>query len=109
MSNQLFKTPVPNDLVESYIREIGYKCSNYYIINPDSYKKSKYLNNLDSFLDSIKDHYYDSKKFYVERKMSYKNLITVIRQIMKKNNIKYISKINYQHSDYIIQYFVYID
>ena len=23
MSNQLFKTPVPNDLVESYIREIA--------------------------------------------------------------------------------------
>lgn len=109
MSNQLFKSNVPNNIITDFIKEIGFKTSNYYILNPDSYKKSKFIGNLESFLNEVKPYYFDSKKFYVERKMSYKNLITIIRQIMKKNNIKYISKIHYQHSDYTIQYFVYID
>ena len=109
MSNQLFKENVPNDIIIDFIKSIGFKYSNYYILNPDSYKKSKFIDNIDEFLKNVKPYYYESKKFYTERKMSYKNLITIIRQILKKNNIKYISKIHYQNSDYTIQYYIYID
>ena len=109
MSNQLFKTIVPNEIIINFIKTIGFKHSNFYVINPDSYKKAKLLDKLDNFINSIKPHYYESKKFYTERKMSYKNMITIIRQILKKNNIKYISKIHYQNSDYTIQYYIYID
>tara|TARA_B100000963_G_C22471154_1_gene600191 strand:+ start:441 stop:770 length:330 start_codon:yes stop_codon:yes gene_type:complete len=109
MSNQLFKKNVPNDIIIDFIKSIGFKHSNYYILNPDSYKKSIFIGNTDEFLKKIKSYYYDSKQFYVERKMTYKNLITIIRQILKKNNIKYISKIHYQNSDYTIQYYIYIE
>ena len=109
MSNQIFKNPVPDNLIIDYIKTIGFKNNKYYIINPDSYKRSKFMDNIDPFIESIKEYYYDSKKFYLERKMSYKNLITIIRQILKKNNIKYISKIHYQNSNYSIQYYIYIE
>ena len=109
MSNQLFKENVPNEIIIDYIKSIGFKNTNYYILNPDSYKKTVFMDNMNKFLNEVKPYYYDSKKFYTERKMSYKNLITIIRQILKKNNIKYISKIRYQNSDYTIQYYIYID
>ena len=35
-------------------------------------------------------------------------MVTIIRQILKKNNIPYTNKIHYQNSDYSIQYYIYI-
>ena len=109
MSNQIFKENVPDELLINFVKSVGFKHNDYYIINPDSYKKSKFIGNIEEFIESVKPYYYESKKFYLNRKMSYKNLITIIRQILKKNNIKYISKIHYQNSDYSIQYYIYID
>ena len=109
MSNQIFKEMVPNELFTDFIKSVGFKYNNYYVINPDSYKKSKFIGNLDSFIESIKPYYYESKQYYLNRKMSYKNMVTIIRQILKKNNIKYVNKIHYQNSDYTIQYYIYID
>lgn len=108
MSNQIFKENVPDELIINYIKEIGFQYDNYYLLNPDSYKKARFIGNLESFIESITPYYYESKKFYLTRKLSYKNMITIIRQILKKNKIPYTSKIHYQNSDYSIQYYVYI-
>ena len=45
---------VPNELFTDFIKSVGFKYNNYYIINPDSYKKAKFIGNLDSFIESIK-------------------------------------------------------
>lgn len=108
MSNQIFKEKVPDNIILDFIKEVGFKYDNYYLINPDSYKKALFINNLTAFIDSLEPYYYESKKFYLLRKMSYKNMVTIIRQILKKNNIPYTNKIHYQNSDYSIQYYIYI-
>ena len=41
--------------------------------------------------------------------MTYKNLITIIRQICKYNNIPFTSDIKYSKSKYEITYFIYQD
>ena len=37
----------------------------------------------------------DSQKFYVERKMTYKNFVTILRQICKYHNIPFTTNIKY--------------
>ena len=80
----------------------------YYEFNNISFKKAKFeKKDLDLFYKSIKPYYHNSKKFYVDREKTYKNFITIIRQICKLLKITYKSKIKYRNSSYSIIYFIY--
>ena len=80
---------------------------NFYEFNNTAFKKAKYdEEHLDTFYKSIKPYYHNSKRFYVEREKTYKNFITVIRQICKFLKITYKSKIKYRNSSYSIIYFI---
>ena len=65
------------------------------------------LDQLNDFTTSLIPYYFKSKCFYLTRKMSFNALATIIRQICKKNNIRYVSKIKYIGSDYNILYYIY--
>ena len=58
----------------------------------------KYLN---------KEYYFKSKHHYLEREKTYKNFVTIVRQICKYHAIPYTSKILYSKSTYEIKYFIY--
>ena len=80
----------------------------YYEFNNISFKKAKFeKKDLDLFYKSIKPYYHNSKKFYVDREKTYKNFITIIRQICKLLKITYKSKIKYRNSSYSMIYFIY--
>ena len=80
----------------------------FYEFNNISFKKAKFeKKDLDLFYKSIKPYYHNSKKFYVDREKTYKNFITIIRQICKLLKITYKSKIKYRNSSYSIIYFIY--
>ena len=80
---------------------------NFYEFNNTSFKKAKYEEKeLESFYKSIKPYYHNSKRFYVDREKTYKNFITIIRQICKFLKITYKSKIKYRNSSYSIIYFI---
>ena len=79
----------------------------YYEFNPTSFKKAKYdEDSLEQFYKSIKPYYHKSKNFYIDRERTYKNFVTIIRQICKFLKITYKSKIKYSNSDYSIIYFI---
>ena len=61
---------------------------------------------LNKFYDSLKPFYFNSKLFYLERDKTYKNFITILRQITKYHHIPYTSKIIYLKSTYEIKYFI---
>ena len=61
---------------------------------------------IDILKNELNNKYKKSKKFYLERENSYNNLLTIIRQICKKNNIKYVSKIKYDKNNYSIIYYI---
>jgi hypothetical protein len=108
MSNQIFKNTIPNEILINLLNKICIKNDNHFILNNISFKKGVYDNLIDEFFEIIKPYYHNSKKKYLERKLSYNNFITVIRQICNNNKIIYTSQIKYEKSVYEIVYFVFL-
>jgi predicted site-specific integrase-resolvase len=109
MTSQIFKKQVPNEILFKLLENI---CSNknekYYILNSISFKKGLYCDSISIFLELCKPFYYNSKKKYLERKITYNMFTTVIRQICNFNNIKYTTQIKYDKSVYDIIYIIYL-
>jgi len=109
MSKQIFKKHVPNQMLFNLLEQICLKEDNCYIIDLNSYRKMIFHEYHISFLEEMKPYYHLSKYFYVERQLTYNSFVNIVRQICKYNNIRYTSKIKYNESKYVIQYFVYND
>ena len=108
MSSQIIKEKIPEEILLDFLDTNAIKQSNYYILDINTYKKSVLLDNINAFLEKLKPYYFKSKLFYLERKMTYNYLSTIIRQICKKNKISFTSKINYIGSEYNIVYYIYV-
>tara|TARA_B100000424_G_scaffold154226_1_gene117893 strand:+ start:2375 stop:2701 length:327 start_codon:yes stop_codon:yes gene_type:complete len=107
MSSQIIKKKLCNSILFNLLDTICIKKENYYIFNNDSYKRGCLLEVLTPFLVSLEEYYYKSKLYYLQRKLSFNHLATIIRQICKKNNIVFTSKIKYISSAYNIIYYIY--
>ena len=108
MTKQIIKKDIPCEILLNLLNNISIKKNNYYIINKIAFKKAEYLKLLENFTNSLKEHYFASKIFYLNRKCTYSSFLTLIRHICKNNNISYISKIVYDKSSYEIIYYIYI-
>jgi len=107
MSKQIFKTVIPQEILYDLLEQICIKTESYYIVDLIAYKKMKFHNLHEAFLNTIIDYYHYSKKFYVEREFTYNSFTNIIRQICRVNNILFTSDIKYNGSKYHIIYFVY--
>ena len=105
--SQIFKSKIPTDILFKLLDNIATKDEKKYIVDNNSYKKGILNNSIDEFLENCKPYYFLSKKKYLEKKITYNSLITVIRQICNYNEIKYTSQIKYDKSKYSILYFIY--
>ena len=108
MTSQIFKNHIPNELVFELFDANFIKMSNYYIINNNDYKKGIYNNTIPEFINKCAPYYYMSKRKYLEKPLTYKSFITIIRQICNFNNIKYTSQIKYDKSNYEMVYYIYV-
>ena len=79
-----------------------------FIITLASYKKGILTNVIEEFINEIKKYYKKSKMFYVTRKITYKNFLTIIRQLCNLHNIIYTNEIKYDKSTYEIKYQVFL-
>ena len=68
-----------------------------------------YSNDIQQFLEIIRNYYYNSKRKYLDKLLTYNSFITIIRQICKSNDIKYENKIKYYNSTYDIHYYILLD
>ena len=107
MVSQIFKYKMPNEVLFDFLDIISIKYDKYFIVNLEAYKKGMFNDDISKFYEKIKEYYYLSKRFYLERKMSYTNFTTVLRQICKFNDIHYTSQIKYDKSRYDIIYNIY--
>lgn len=107
MTRQLFKKNVPQHILIDFLELVSIKKSKFYIFDELSYKKADYHNLIVPFIDSIKEYYYKSKKYYATRDMTYSRFITIIRHLCKTNNILYTSNITYNKCKYHINYYIY--
>ena len=109
--SQIFKKKIEDkkivvDFLKTYC--INEK-NNEYIFSPISYKKAEYNKNIDSFIDFLKKYYHKSKQFYLNRTTTYKNFLTILRQVCNHLCISYTSKILYNKSKYNIIYIIYLN
>lgn len=106
MSKQIFKIPFPIENLFSLLDTICIKEDNKYIFNNNSYKKGLFENSIPPFVESCRPYYHNSKKKYIDKKLTYNSFTTILRQICKHNNVTYTSKIKYEKSNYDIVYYV---
>ena len=107
MSNQIFKKSIPKEILFLLLDDIAMKNDKLYTFNGIAFKKGVFNDSIETFLEKCKPYYHLSKMKYVERKPSYNNFTTVLRQICKYNNITFTSQIKYDKSNYEIIYYVY--
>jgi hypothetical protein len=107
--SQIFKKPVPNEILIKLLNSISIKTEKCFVINNDCYKKGTIYNELiKTFLDECKQYYHISKRKYLERPLTYNTFTTVLRQICNFNKITYTSQIKYDKSSYNIIYYIYL-
>ena len=107
MISQLFKTHIPKQLLISLLEDISIKTDKFYIVNNTAYKKGIYNQSICEFINNCRPYYFLSKRKYLDRKLTYKSFMTILRQICNYNNITYTSKIKYDKSTYDIVYYIY--
>ena len=103
MASQLFKEKIPLDILVNFLHSCTDETNAF---GKDAYKKALMCGSIYIFLDCMKELYFTSKQFYVTRKMSYKNTVTIIRHVCNHLNIQYSSKIFYTKSTYEIVYYI---
>lgn len=108
-SSQIFKYDISLNIVYDFLENICEKKNNIFILKNTSYKKGVMMNFIEPFCKLIEPMYYQSKKHYVNKKINYKSLATIIRQICKFKNIPIHSKITYNKSTYEIIYYIQFD
>lgn len=108
MSN-VFKKEYPYTKLVEFIDSISTKHKDYYFLDINLYKKAAYNDMIQPFINDLEDYYRDSKKTYIHKKVTYKALITILRQICKSHDIRYDSNMKYIHNSYHIEYKFYID
>ena len=105
-SSQIFKYDISLNIIYDFLDNICETKNDEFILNNSAYKKGVLLNYIDPFCKSIETHYYLSKRHYVNKKINYKSLATIIRQICKLKNINIRSQIFYSKSSYEIIYYI---
>jgi len=108
MSSQIFRTPFPKEKLVAFLDQIVEKKNDAYVFSKAAFKTAQYKELIEDFCKSIEPYYFDSKKYYATRTMSYKNLVTIIRQICKYHFIPFTSNIKYYKSVYEISYTIII-
>jgi hypothetical protein len=107
MSSQIFKNKIDNKLLFDLLDKICIKNDSYYIFNNNAFKKGKYTDDIDVFINECVPYYHLSKRKYLEKKITQKSFVTILRQICNFNNIRYVSKIVYNKSTYDVVYYIY--
>ena len=104
--SQVFKKPIPKNILFDFLERIGcQKTDKYYIVDITAFKRAVYNNDLEMFIQSIKEYYYMSKLHYIDMThASYNKFNTIIRQLCKCNNVAFSKNIKYDKSTYSVVY-----
>lgn len=106
MPNQIFINIIPINILINFLNSICKIENGFFIFTNESYKRSLLHNNLSKFINDISPYYHKSKKHYIQRKMNFTHLATLVRQICRSHSIAYTSKLVYSLSTYHIRYII---
>jgi hypothetical protein len=103
--SQVFKYVVPMALLTELLDKIC-ESGEEYVIDNNAYKRMKFHGYHTPFLETLAPYYHLSKRFYVEREITYTTFMTIVRQICRIYDMEVRSKIHYGDSTYAIAYVV---
>tara|TARA_Y100001970_G_C14171553_1_gene824473 strand:- start:444 stop:797 length:354 start_codon:yes stop_codon:yes gene_type:complete len=108
MRSQIFHTAPPKEVLIEFIHKYGEQQTqpNEHVFSNSAFKKAKYQDEITKFIDSVKNFYYNSKRKYVDRKMTFKHFSNVLRQICRFYKITFYSKIKYRKSKHETDYYI---
>ena len=109
MSNQLFKSVVPLQILFDLLDKICEKQSNHYLVDLHSYKKMLFHNYHEDFCEEMMKYYHSSKQFYITRKFTYNSFTNILRQICKLHNIGFTYYVKYSDYKYNIVYNIFFN
>lgn len=107
--SQIIRTPFPKNIFFDFIDQYCEKNINRYVFSKESFKRIKLEDQVKPFCEKLKAYYFKSKHHYLDRDQTYKNFITIIRQLCKYHHISFTSGITWYKSKYEIKYFIYHD
>ena len=103
----LFRQPVPTEWLFDLLDSVCDKKENsHYCFDTTAYQKMLYHKLDQNFMEKIQSCYHDYTQFYIQRKLTYKSFVTIIRQICKHHQINFYSKTKFYHSDYQMEYYI---
>ena len=102
--SQIFKTIPPINILFNLLEQICKKDEKFYIVDRASYKLGIYNTEIEKTYTILEPYYYNAKKFYVTRKIDYKNFLTIIRQLCNANSIPFNYYTQFDKSSYNIIY-----
>jgi len=106
--SQIFKSSVPIEVLTNFLQRVCVQEQNAYIFDKSSYKRGNINNAISDLYKECINYYHESKMHYITKTLTYKTLVTVVRQICNVNGIKYDSKMVYSKSKYEIVYFIHL-
>ena len=107
--NQLFLQNPDKSLLFNLLDKICNNDENYYLISKSVFKLAVYNNLLSPFCEQLIPYYHKSKLFYINRKINYKNFLTIIRQLCNCLNINFIYFNDFDNSSYQVIYKIFKD
>lgn len=114
MSRQIFKSPGPPiEVLMRLLEKISvFKTDKYYYLTSTSYKRCQFEKQhgedlLVEILLDLEKYYIQSKKYFVQRDINYKRILTIVRQLCNFHGVVFSSDIKYEHSSYDICYKIY--
>jgi hypothetical protein len=108
--SQVFKKKINKDLIINFFKKFCQnEKKNEFIFSPIAFKKAEYNNEIKNLIEILKEYYHKSKQFYLNRQITYKNFLTILRQVCNNLCIPYTSKILYNKSKYNIIYIIFFD
>jgi hypothetical protein len=92
--HQIFKSCVPQELTLELLDKISLKENGFWVITYEKYKQGIHTGIIQDFFSACIPYYHISKQHYITRKLnytkvSYSNLLTVLRQICNNSNINW--------------------
>lgn len=106
MPSQIFKSPPDMNVFKKFLDDVCDIENDRYVFSMAAFKRSEMFDHTTIFCHYLEECYYDSKKFYVQRRMTYKNFITVIRQVCKVWDLDYTTQTRYYKSSYEMVYII---
>ena len=107
MCDQVFKNDIPVNLLFDLLEQICLKTEKYYFLDQNAYKKLLFHNLFPDFKTELREYYYISKRFYIDRELTYRAFANVVRQVSRFTNTRFESEVKYHQSKYHMNYMIY--